>query len=168
MNTMNNEMKMPSLSELMVPIVEAIKQAGGHAHNDVISDRLRIQGYPEAGKLASGYRTKLEERVAWAKSYLKSYGAVTNPKRSYWAITSLGEQLKRGDEARVIQAAFTKIRRRHPEARIVAPSAEPKPREQATLVDRNGFISVRLILTLVDKGLMSEDAAKTAIKLLVV
>ena len=44
-----------------------------------------------------GSRTELEYRLAWAKTYLKQYGVVTNSVRGVWALTPRGAGIDRVD-----------------------------------------------------------------------
>jgi len=88
----------------MGPIVEAVKALGGSAANDeivekVISvfgipDDLAAQPYISKRGNADG-RTQLEYDLAWARTYLKQLGVLTNSARGVWVLT--GKDLK--DEA---------------------------------------------------------------------
>lgn len=40
-------------------------------------------------------QTELEYRLAWARTYLKHYGLIDNPKRGMWTLTEQGQKTER-------------------------------------------------------------------------
>lgn len=46
----------------------------------------------EVSEIHRGNRTKLSYRLAWARNYLKRYGALDNSSRGVWALTSEGQK----------------------------------------------------------------------------
>lgn len=80
----------------MAPIVEAVKSLGGSASNDeileqiietlAIPDVLTGQAYVTKRGTEDG-RTQLEYDLAWARTYLKQLGVLTNSSRGVWALT---------------------------------------------------------------------------------
>ena len=59
-----------------------------------------------------GPQTKLEYRLAWARSYLKGIGAVNNSGRGVWSVTKQGEILT-PDEVKRLTKARQKIYSQH-------------------------------------------------------
>ena len=87
-------MPVPSYKDLMNPTLDAIRQAGGSASIGEIAELVIQQGnLPESvtSELHSdGPQTELEYRLAWARSYLKLRGLITNSARGVWTLTSVG------------------------------------------------------------------------------
>ena len=87
-------MPVPSYKDLMNPTLDAIRQAGGSASIGEIAELVIQQGnLPESvtSELHSdGPQTELEYRLAWARSYLKLRGLITNSVRGVWTLTSVG------------------------------------------------------------------------------
>lgn len=84
----------PTYTELIEPVFSAMKELGGSATNDEIRDKIieklqlsdNIVDEPHTG--SASQRTELEYQLAWARTYLKKFGAVENTKRGVWVITS--------------------------------------------------------------------------------
>lgn len=85
----------------MAPTVEAVKALGGSAANDEIvekvisllgiTDEQASQPYISKRGNEDG-RTQLEYDLAWARTYLKQLGILTNSARGVWVLT--GKDLK--------------------------------------------------------------------------
>ncbi|WP_105618618.1 restriction endonuclease [Vallitalea okinawensis] len=79
--------------DLMNPTLKALKELGGSASNDEIIEKLievLSLSEEEIEDIHKGSTTKLEYRGAWARTYLKKAGYITNSKRGVWAITEKG------------------------------------------------------------------------------
>ena len=83
----------PTYTELITPVFEALISLGNSGSNDEIRDTI-IQSLhlsdavvDEPHKGTASQRTELEYQLAWATTYLKKYGAITNSKRGIWLIT---------------------------------------------------------------------------------
>lgn len=87
-------MPIPTYDKLFNPVIEAIKNLGGSAKNDEIlseiSKILKLTDEEASELYNGGNRTVLDYRVAWAKSYLKVYGILSNSTRGVWALTPKG------------------------------------------------------------------------------
>jgi restriction system protein len=87
----------PSYDSLLWPTLVALRATGGSASNDELLTKVtEIAGVPE--DIASiihldNRQTKLNYNLAWAKTYLKKVGAVTNSARGVWSLTEFGEHL---------------------------------------------------------------------------
>ncbi|WP_350041603.1 restriction endonuclease [Thalassospira sp.] len=88
----------PTHQDLMYPALLALKSKGGSASNDeMLEEVIRQQKY--ADDIVNmphddGRRTKLDYRLAWARTYLKHVGAVERSGRAVWAITPFGRDLQ--------------------------------------------------------------------------
>lgn len=89
----SKRIKAPTQMELIEPVFTAIVDLGGSASNDEIRDKVienmklsdEIVDEPHQGE--SSQRTELEYQLAWARTRLKAFGAITNSKRGIWIIT---------------------------------------------------------------------------------
>lgn len=81
----------------MWPTLQAIKELGGSANiNEITNKVVEILDIPEEVQNLpheTDRRTKLEYRLAWARTYLKKGGALDNSTRGVWTITDRGEKL---------------------------------------------------------------------------
>lgn len=93
-----SESDIPSVDVFIDVFLKTLKTLGGKANNQEISDRVvQMMGLSEAQqrkRLLSG-STAVNNKIAWAKIYLKRYGAVENPHPKEWALTSLGWQIEK-------------------------------------------------------------------------
>ena len=82
----------PRYTELMQPTFDVIKEMGNSGTNEEIynavikklklADNVINEMHP-----GSTTTTEIEYQLAWARTYLKIYGAINNSKRSVWTIT---------------------------------------------------------------------------------
>lgn len=82
----------PKFTDLLESTYNAIKELGGSAKNDEIIKQiiLDLQLPDEIVDIihpGTTSRTELDYQVAWAKNYLKNYGAIESSARSVWTIT---------------------------------------------------------------------------------
>ncbi len=80
--------EVPTFDELMWPVLKALKAMGGSASNEeLLAKVIELEHIPEdiASFLHVDHRqTKLGYNLAWAKTYLKSAGALENSTRGVW------------------------------------------------------------------------------------
>jgi restriction system protein len=86
---------LPKYDELMMPTLNALRALGGSASNDEIYDQVAdtLNIPPELRDMIyrEGSTTFLRDRLNWARTYLKKYGAIANSTRGVWALTDKGE-----------------------------------------------------------------------------
>lgn len=124
----------PAYSELLWTTLCAVRELGHSARLDEIDERvIERENFSEA-QLAvlhnDGPRSELEYRLAWARTYLKGMGALTNASRGIWETTGLGRELSEEEIEplwREHQAARRAERRR--EAETVGANGEPDGNE---------------------------------------
>lgn len=84
--------KVPTFDQLMNPLIAALRDLGGSGSIDEIYERviqnlklseevLSVLHDPEASN-----HTEVHYRLAWARTYLKKYGVLTNSARGIWAL----------------------------------------------------------------------------------
>jgi restriction system protein len=84
----------PRHLELMTPTLEALRQLGGSATIaelvdkviDIVKPSPEILEHPHG----DGRNTELEYQLAWARTYLKKAGLLTNSAHGVWALTPKG------------------------------------------------------------------------------
>lgn len=94
-----SEVSVPTAQELGYPTVVAIRDLGGSARIDEISEQVvenlslteEQQAVPQGG---ADTRSKLEYRLAWARTLGKNLGALENSERGVWRLTDLGKTLE--------------------------------------------------------------------------
>jgi restriction system protein len=88
-------MPIPKYDDLFNPLLQAIQSLGGSAsvaeQEDEVATILKLTD-AEVSEIHRGNRTKLSYRLAWARNYLKRYGALDNSSRGVWALTSKGQK----------------------------------------------------------------------------
>lgn len=96
-----NQSTVPKFDELMIPVLRGLKALGGSASNeelhDWVAENMNIPIVLRDLSHGDGSTTELRYRLAWARTYLKSYGAITNSERGVWTLTDFGEGLKEDD-----------------------------------------------------------------------
>src|SRR5258707_15876110 len=87
---MTTHLKVPTFDEMMWPTLQALKETGGSASNQELLTRVaqlmaipqEVQNLPQG----DGPRTKVENRMEWARAYLRKVGAIQNSERGVWSI----------------------------------------------------------------------------------
>ncbi len=99
--------KVPKFHELMNPLLQALHELGGSGSVDEIYEKvvekldlpeeiLDILHNPEKSN-----QTKVEYRLAWARTYLKKYGILDNSSRGVWIIVPDKSDIKKVDPKQV-------------------------------------------------------------------
>lgn len=109
-------MSVPTHDQLLNPTLSALRHLGGSAsitelRDQVIEDSQFPQDVIEEPHPGKTNQTELEYRLAWARTYLKKYGAITNSSRAVWALTPKGQELKIVDPRAVVRFVQEQSRR---------------------------------------------------------
>ncbi len=91
MGRKKNFEKVPTYDKMLIPTVKALKELGGSGSIDEINEEVyKVAGYDEEileiPHDENGVQTKVEYRLAWARTYLKKYGILENSSRGVWAL----------------------------------------------------------------------------------
>jgi len=101
-------METPKYYEFMNPILQALREGGGTLTNEEIVDavvtRMRLPDEVLERKQHGHNLSEVEYRIAWAKSYLKQAGYLTQSERGVWALTPNGKDTSRINERAVVTA----------------------------------------------------------------
>lgn len=97
-------MPLPRYHGLFNPTLQAIKNLGGSASIpelvEEVSKLLQLSD-AEIAEPHDERRTKLEYRLAWARTYLKVFGLLDNSERGVWVLTSTGRDVDVVDSQQV-------------------------------------------------------------------
>ena len=87
----------PQYNEMLWPALQAVAELGGSASiGEIVETVIKQQGFSEfqQGVLHNnGPETEIGYRLAWARTYLKGMGFLTNSARGVWALTDEGTEL---------------------------------------------------------------------------
>ena len=103
----------PQYHQLFNPVIKALRSLGGSGTIDEIVQKVieldeipdEVVAIPQGGK--NPYDTKLEYRLAWARTYLKQYGLLENSSRGVWALTPKAHDITGIDPAVVVKTVQT-------------------------------------------------------------
>src|SRR5690242_15862167 len=91
------EADVPPYHELLWPTLQAVTELGGSASiGEIVETVIKRRGFSDTqqGVLHNtGPETEIGYRLAWARSYLKGMGLLTNSARGIWALTDEGSAL---------------------------------------------------------------------------
>ena len=87
----------PPYHELLWPALQAVTELGGSASiGEIVETVIKDQGFSDAQQAVlhnDGPETEIGYRLAWARSYLKGMGLLTNSARGIWSLTDEGTAL---------------------------------------------------------------------------
>lgn len=89
-------MPIPDYQTLMLPVLRLASDQKEHRFSDTVQSLASEFSLADEEKnelLPSGSQAVFNNRVGWARSYLKQAGLLTAPKRGYFKITELGLRL---------------------------------------------------------------------------
>ena len=89
----------PDYQRIMLPLLRQVSDKAEHRFRDIIEQLSKEFGLTEDERkelLPSGVQPIFDNRVGWAKTYLKKSGLIDTPKRATITITTRGlEVLKK-------------------------------------------------------------------------
>jgi restriction system protein len=126
-------MDTPKYYEFMNPTLQALREGGGTLTNEEIVDAVaQLMHLPDEvmERRQAGHHNmrECEYRIAWAKSYLKHVGYLTQSTRGVWALTPEGKAIDAVDA----RAIVVEVRRAY-RARCKAQQARQPPDEPMDL-----------------------------------
>ena len=103
----------------MNPTLQSLRERGGTLTNEEIVDAVVIRMLlpnDVLGRQQHGHNlSEVEYRIAWAKSYLKQAGYLTQSTRGVWALTPKGKDTPRINERAIVTANRKAYRTRRKE-----------------------------------------------------
>lgn len=92
----------PDYQSLMLPLLKLVSDREEHKYRDLIENLavvFQVSDEERKELLASGNQAIFDNRVGWAKTYLKKAGLLDSPKRATFVITQAGlETLKKNPD----------------------------------------------------------------------
>ncbi len=85
----------PDYQSLMLPLLRQLSDGQEHTYREIIerlAEEFQLSDEERREMLASGKQAVFDNRVGWAKTYLKKAGLIASPKRATSVITELGRQ----------------------------------------------------------------------------
>jgi restriction system protein len=87
----------PQYNEMLWPVLQAVAELGGSASiGEIVETVTKREAFSEAQQAVlhnNGPETEVGYRLAWARTYLKGMGLLTNSTRGVWALTDEGMAL---------------------------------------------------------------------------
>ena len=87
----------PQYHEMLWPALQAVAELGGSASiGEIVETVISREGFSDAQQAVlhnNGPETEIGYRLAWARTYLKGMGLLTNSARGVWALTDEGTAL---------------------------------------------------------------------------
>lgn len=93
-------MAIPTYDEFMYPMLQAIADGEEYKFRDLIeilSEKFDLTEEEKTELLPSGQQAIVDNRIGWAKTYLKKAGLLVYPKRAHVEITDRGKQVLRSN-----------------------------------------------------------------------
>ncbi len=97
-------MSIPDYQTLMLPVLRLASDKEEHRFRDSIESlavEFRLSDEEQNELLPSGNQAVFNNRVGWARSYLKQAGLLTSPKRGHFKITEQGLKLLSENPAKI-------------------------------------------------------------------
>lgn len=88
--------KCPKFHDLFKPTLKALYDLGGSGSNEEIFNKVVAITQLPSDVIDIMYNftmTEVEYRLAWAKTYLKNYGAIENSRHRVWSLTAKGAKM---------------------------------------------------------------------------
>ncbi|HEY8887961.1 MAG TPA: restriction endonuclease [Gallionella sp.] len=89
-------MPIPNYQTIMLPVLQLAADKQEHKFSDTVqylADKFSLTDEEKGELLPSGTQAVFNNRVGWARSYLKQAGLLSSPKRGYFRITEQGLNL---------------------------------------------------------------------------
>jgi len=136
-------MAIPDYQTIMLPLLKIAEDGQEHSIREAIdgvSDFFKLSAQERKEVLPSGQQYIIDNRVGWARTYLKKAGLLESPRRSYFEITNLGRSVLKKNPSGInikfleqfplfIEFRNTKKERGEHEEREVESSSSQTPQE---------------------------------------
>ena len=91
-------MAVPGFQEFMLPLLQITSDGNEYTYESVrepLARHLRLSDADRREMLPSGRKTRLEDRVGWAQTYLRKARLLDSPRRGIFRITERGREVLR-------------------------------------------------------------------------
>lgn len=106
--------KSPPYTFFFAPTLKALDELGGSGTNDEIYNRvITITPLSNAiiNEMHNFTMTEVEYRLAWARTYLKNFGAIESSKQKVWSLTAKGKKMLKDDDIDIKEISSFTIKR---------------------------------------------------------
>jgi restriction system protein len=107
---------LPSYPEYFFPTLQVIRESGGSATieeiEDGVSEKLSLSDRDLSVPHGDGARSEFQYQLAWVRTYLKKFGAITNSERGVWSLTDHGERMTEQEARDVMRVVHARNRQR--------------------------------------------------------
>ena len=90
----------PKYNDMLWPALQAVAELGGSGSiGEIVETVIKREGFSNTQQAVlhnNGPETEIGYRLAWARTYLKGMGLLTNSTRGIWALTDAGAALVAG------------------------------------------------------------------------
>jgi restriction system protein len=103
-------MAIPDFQTIMLPVLKLASSANEYKLSDAVeklADEFGLSSEERNELLPSGTQAVFNNRVAWARSYLKQAALVENPRRGFFSITESGRKLLSENPERITIALLS-------------------------------------------------------------
>ena len=145
-------MDTPKYYEFMNPTLQALREGGGTLTNEEIVDAVaQLMHLPDEvmERRQAGHHTmrECEYRIAWAKSYLKQAGYLTQSARGVWALTPDGKAIDAVDEHTIVVKVRRAYRARRKAQQAVQQTEEPVELDTEDIPEEDALAEVEAELS---------------------
>jgi restriction system protein len=108
----------PPYQFFLWPALQAVIALGGSASiaelDAAVVDRENLSPEVQGVLHGDGPMTEVQYRLAWARTYLKGMGLLTNSQRGVWSVTELGETVTEGQIPKLRAEYIASVRKKRP------------------------------------------------------
>ena len=90
------DMAIPDYQSIMLPLLQFSGDQQEHSLREtieVLADQFNLTDQERKNLLPSGQQATFDNRVGWARTYLKKAGLVVNTRRGYFQISERGREI---------------------------------------------------------------------------
>lgn len=106
------QLDIPSFDDLFEPTIKALKVLSGSGTVQEIYEKVceleKLSEEQQSILYKEGSQTIISDRLSWARTYLKNYGAIESSERGFWSLTEKGRNLQVIDKRKIKQASRIK------------------------------------------------------------
>jgi len=102
----------PDFQTIMLPLLEILKDKEEHTLQEIIakiSEKFELTDEERKELLPSGNQAIINNRVGWARTYLKKAGLLKSPKRATFLITDEGFEILNSKPEKINIAFLKKL-----------------------------------------------------------
>jgi len=130
-------MEIPDFQTIMLPLLKFLRDEKEHSVREAIehiSNKFNLSEGEQRALLPSGQQPIIDNRVGWARTYMKKAGLLEDPRRGHTKITGLGLKILAKNPPK-INVKFLNQFEKFVEFRTIK---KEQSKEEATLIEEDG------------------------------